>query len=112
MKAGKQQQLVERYIDAVSDNDQERIQSFFCEETVFENLSEHALVGRQAIWQAMASLHDKAEAVDWQVEQLAETDTDTVSTQGQLRYLLDGEWLHFDVTGSFKIRGSKIVHWH
>lgn len=112
MKAGKNQRVVERYIDAVNDNNRDRIVSFFTEDSVFENMPEQALSGRDAIWEAMAPLHQSADRVDWQVDRLQELERGSVLTAGKLRYLLDGDWLEFDVNGLFEIKGSKIVHWH
>jgi limonene-1,2-epoxide hydrolase len=112
MKPGKNQRVVERYIDAVNDNNRDRIVSFFADESVFENMQDQLLSGREAIWQAMAPLHQGAEQVDWQVDHLQELELGRVSTQGTVRYLKDGEWQEFEVNGVFKIKGSKIVHWH
>lgn len=112
MKAGKNQQLVERYIDVVNDNNRDRIVSFFAENSVFENMPERARIGQQAIWDAMERYHGRAQQIDWRVECLEEREPGSVFTQGSVSYLLDGEWLRFEVNGMFEIKGSKIVRWH
>lgn len=112
MKAGKNQRVIERYIDAVNENNGDRILSFFAEDTVFENMPDQALVGQQAIWKAMEQYHKQAQQVDWAVDCLEEQSSGRVQTQGSVRYLVDGNWVHFEVNGVFEIKGSKIVHWH
>ena len=112
MKAGKNQQIIERYIDAVNDNDGDRILSFFAEDTVFDNIPGQVLVGQQAIWKAMEQYHQQAQQVKWEVDCLEEKSSGRVHTQGSVRYLLDDNWVHFEVNGVFEIKGSKIVHWH
>ena len=112
MKTGKNQQVIERYIDAVNDNNRDRILSFLAEDTVFENMPGQTLVGQQAIWQAMEQFHKQAQQVNWDVDCLEEKEPGGVRTQGSVHYLLDGEWVHFEVNGVFEIKGSKIVHWH
>ena len=112
MKAGRNQQVVMRFIDAVSDNDADRIQSFFSSDTVFHNMPGDLAVGQSAIWSAMAGIHNDAEQVDWQVSNLCEDDTGSVLTEGCLRYLINGQWQEYEVKGAFEVKGCKITQWH
>ncbi len=112
MKEGRNQQVVMRLIDAVSDNDKERIQSFFAEDTVFKTVKGSDVVGRDAIWDVLANEHNQAEQVDWQVDNLCEDETGRVLTEGRVRYLINGQWQEVEVTGAFEVKGSKIIHWH
>ena len=112
MKTGKNLRVVERYIDAVKDNNRDRILSFFSEDSIFENMPEQVFIGRQAIWEAMETYHNNAERVDWLVKYLEEKESGDVLTRGCLRYFLGGQWVQFDVNGRFEIKGSKIVRWH
>ena len=112
MKAGRNQQVVMRLIDAVSDNDKDRIQSFFSDDSIFHNLKGRKTVGQDAIWDVIAAVHHEAEQVDWQVDRLQEDEAGSVITEGRVRYLIAGEWREFEVNGAFEVRGSKISHWH
>lgn len=112
MKAGRNQQVVMRLIEAVSANDIERIQSFYCEDSVFSAMPGADAVGQKAIWDIIAMVHDNAESVDWQVDDLCESDTGSVLTEGRVRYLIDGDWHEYVVNGAFEVRGSKITQWH
>ena len=111
MKEGKNRQVIMRLIDAVSDNDKERIQSFFANDTVFTNLLGSTAVGQEAIWDAISGVHNQAEQVDWQVDNLVEDETGSVLTEGRLRYLIEGQWHEFEVNGAFEVKGSKITQW-
>lgn len=111
MKEGKNLRVIMRLIDAVSDNDKERIQSFFGQDTVFNNLPGGTAVGQQAIWEVFARLHDDAQAVECQIDRLDENEAGQVMTTGQVRYLIDGQWRSFSIDGAFEVAGCKIAHW-
>lgn len=112
MKAGKNQQVVMRFIDAVSDNDKERIQSFFADDSVFNLPSSEKTAGQQAISDLMVDMRGDAEQIDWQVDHLHEDQSGAVLTEGSVRYLLNGEWRKLEVNASFEVSGSKITQWH
>ena len=112
MKAGRNQQVVMRLIDAVSDNDKDRILSFFSDDSVYHNPKGINAVGQEAIWHVIAGVDQHVEKVDWQLDSLQETEEGNVLTEGRVRHLIDGDWREFAVKGAFEIRGSKITHWH
>ena len=101
-----------RFIDAVSDNDFDRIQSFFSDDSVFSNMPGDKVVGQSAIWDVMATIHNDAEQVDWQVNNLSEDESGSVLTEGCLRYLINGKWQEYPIKGAFEVKGSKITQWH
>ena len=111
MKAGKNQQVVMRLVDAVSENDKDRIQSFLADDSVYYNLEGDKSVGRKAIWRLISSVHDQAKAVDWQLDELHEDEEGCVLTAGRVRYLIDNDWREYEVNGAFEVRGSKIAKW-
>lgn len=112
MKAGKNQQVVLRLADAVSANDKDRIQSFFAEDSILRTFAGDQVSGKSAIWGVISDFHNQAEQVDWHIETLREDDTGKVLTEGQVRYLIDGQWHEFEVKGAFEVKGSKIAQWH
>ncbi|MEE8057115.1 MAG: nuclear transport factor 2 family protein [Pseudomonadales bacterium] len=112
MKAGRNQQVIMRYIDAVNDNDKERIQSFFAEDSIFCNLPDEHAVGQEAIWGAISDIHNNAEQVDWQIDNLCEDESGSVLAEGRVRYLVNGEWRECELNGVFEVRGCKITQWH
>jgi limonene-1,2-epoxide hydrolase len=111
MKVGKNQQVIMRLIDAVSDNDKDRIQSFFADDSMFYDLQGSKALSQDAIWSTIAGVHRDAEQVDWQVDSLEEDETGSVLTEGRVRYLIAGEWREIEVNGAFEVRGSKIAQW-
>jgi limonene-1,2-epoxide hydrolase len=111
MKTGKNQQVILRLIDAVSDNDKERILSFLSDDTVIYTSPDQSTVGQSAIWELISAVHADADKIDWQVDHLVEDESGRVSTRGCLRYCINGRWSELPVNGAFKIRGSKITQW-
>lgn len=112
MKSGKNQQVIMRLIDAVSDNDKERILSFLADNTEIHTSEEQTAVGQKAIWALVSDIHDEADQIDWQVDQLIEDKSGRVLTQGCLRYLVKGRWCEVPVNGAFEVKGNKIAHWY
>ncbi len=112
MKAGRNQQVVMRLIDAVSANDKDRILSFFSDNSVYHNPEGSDAIGQEAIWNIIAGVDKGVEEVDWQLDSLQETEAGSVLTEGRVRHLINGDWREFEVKGAFEIRGSKITQWH
>lgn len=112
MKTGKNQQVVLRLIDAVSDKDRERVLSFLSDDTVLHTAFNQKTVGRDAIWDLISDIHATADQIDWQVERLDEDEFGRVITRGSLRYRIAEQWVELPVNGSFEIKGSKISQWY
>ena len=111
MKAGKNQQVIRRLIEAVSDNDRERVLSFFSDDSKFRALDGCSAVGREAIWNSISASNQGAEKVDWQIDQFDEDEGGKVRTVGTVRYLKNGRWSEYPFCGAFEVRGSKVMQW-
>ncbi|MGK0498740.1 MAG: limonene-1,2-epoxide hydrolase [Oceanicoccus sp.] len=112
MKVGKKEQVIMRLIDAVSDNDIDRIQSFFADDSVYKDPQGNKIIGRQAISDVFASMHVDAQKVEWLVDRIQEDEHGEVQTEGQLRYLICDQWREVNIKGAFQVRGSKVAQWH
>ena len=112
MKAGKKCQVIMRLIDAISENDKERVQSFFSANSRFQTLRGGAAVGQDEIWEALTAARSGAEGYDWEFDCLNEDESGKVVTVGKVRYLKNGCWREYPVRGAFEVRGSKITQWH
>lgn len=82
--------------------------SFFTPETVFDNIPMDRIVGAEGIWKL---LDLGAEAVDWVVHSIAETEDGVVLTERTDRFLIDGTWIEYPVMGSMDFSEDKIVVW-
>lgn len=82
--------------------------SFFTPETVFDNIPMDRIVGAEGIWKL---LDLGAEAVDWIVHSIAETEDGIVLTERTDRFLIDGTWIEYPVMGSMEFSDGKIVAW-
>lgn len=112
MKPGKNQQVVMRLIDAVSDKDQDRIQSFLVDSNMQSGGSKEKKLEQKSTWELLFGAHKDVEEVDWQIEHLVEDESGKVITRGCLRYLVNGQWSEFPVNGAFEVKGSKIIQWY
>lgn len=111
MKAGKNREVIMRLVDAVNENDKERIQSFFSSSSKFQALRGGSAVGQEAIWEVLTAAKSGADQVDWEFECLDEDAEGKVLTRGTVRYLKDGNWREYPIQGAFQVRGSKITQW-
>jgi limonene-1,2-epoxide hydrolase len=111
MKAGKNKQVIMNFINALTAGDSDRVQSFFSDTSTFRDDSGQILVGQQAIWDAIARAQEKAEQVDWQIDQLDENEQGSVKTAGRVRYLISDQWREIELNGAFEVNGSKITQW-
>lgn len=110
MKAGRNQQVIMRLLDALCDKDKDRVQSFFSNHSRFQTLRGGSAVGQEAIWEAITAARSGADGFDWQI-QLDEDEAGRVLTVGKVRYRKDGNWREYPVKGAFEVRGSKIMQW-
>lgn len=104
----REREVINRLFDALSDNDKDRIASFFSDETVFQPLQRDRVTGRAAIWSTL-------QAVDGPVERrlLRVTSAADGSVRADVaeRRLHAGSWQEFRLTSTFAVRGCKILHW-
>lgn len=111
MKPGKKQQVIMSLINAVGDNNKERIQSFFAEGSKVKAADGSEIIGQEAIWAQISEVHDQAEQIDWQVDKLQENEEGGVETEGRVRYLIGNQWEEFEMNGMFEVNGSKVTQW-
>lgn len=111
MKAGRNQQVILRLLDALGERDKDRVQSFFSDQSIFQTLRGGAVSGQESIWEAITAAKSGADEFDWEIERLDEDDCGRVLTEGKVRYLKNGNWREYPVRGRFEVRGSKILHW-
>lgn len=111
MKAGRNQQVILRLLDALGERDKDRVQSFFSDRSRFQTLRGGAAIGQEAIWEAITAARSGADEFDWEIDQLDEDGSGGVVTVGKVRYLKNGAWREYPVCGRFEVRGSKIMHW-
>ena len=100
-----------RLLDALSDNDKDRVQSFFSYQSRFHTLCGGAAVGQEAIWEAITAARSGADGYNWEIDRLDEDEEGRVLTVGKVRYRKDGNWREYRVRGAFEVRGSKIMQW-
>lgn len=111
MKAGRNQQVIMRLLDALGDKDKDRVQSFFSERSTFHTLRGGAAIGQEQIWEAITAARSGADEFNWEIEQLDEDGDGSVVTVGKVRYLKNGNWREYPVNGRFEVKGSKILQW-
>lgn len=104
----KKQQVVVRLFDAILDNDNDRILSFFSDHSVFQPLSGDPVIGHTAIW---AALNTPAGAVERRLECVVGQADGQVRAERTERVFIDGRWQERRVTGLLAVRGCKIIRW-
>lgn len=110
-KPGHNKQVVLRLFDAITANDRERVMSFFNQDSIFHNIPLAPAVGQEEIWEVFRQIHERADAVDWDIHHIAETGSGSVLTERTNRYFVDGRWCEFRVMGVLEVQGCKIAHW-
>ncbi len=103
--------IVTSLIKAICANKKADILAHFNDDAVFHNIPLAIAQGHEAIWEALAPIHDIAEDVAWQVYHSAETPEGIVLNERIDRYRLKGQWIEFKVMGIFEIKNGKIQHW-
>lgn len=104
--------VIKACLAAFNANDKERILSFFCEQSVFENVPMGAVTGLEAIWEMLAPVHDIATAIDWEIHRLEEGPSGTVYSERSDRYQLQGQWAEFKCSGIHEVNAEgKIILW-
>lgn len=111
MKAGKHQQVIIRLIEAVSENDKDRVLSFFSDDSKFQSVDGGAAIGREAIWDKINAVNNGAEKTDWLIDRLDEDEAGKVRAAGIVRCLKNGRWSEQPFCGAFEVRGSKVMQW-
>jgi limonene-1,2-epoxide hydrolase len=102
---------VQRFIQAMAQNQKNEILSFFDDESIFNNVPMHVVKGREAIWGVLGRLHEKALSVEYVIHHIAEGKDGTVLTERTDRYELADGVAEFPVMGIFELEGGTIREW-
>ena len=111
MKYGQHERVVERFLDALTGQDMDRVQSFFADDSEMRRIDGAIIRGQEAI----SGYLSENDAIDmnWQFVKVEESGpADQVHAQLSGRVLRGGAWRDFQLLGAFAVRGCKITQWH
>ena len=103
--------LVRRFIETWKTRDLERILTFFSDDCVYHNIPVEPVKGPAAIRSVLQSFASMATAIEWELHQIAETESGVVLTERTDKFEIGGRWLALPVMGAFEIRDGKICAW-
>jgi len=69
------------------------------------------VTGTEAIKGVLDPMLDVSSKVDWNVHNIAETETGNVLTERTDRFLIKEKWVEVPVMGTFEIHDGKITAW-
>jgi len=105
-------QVVLDFINACNSRGIERIMSFFDpDECVFHNIPWEPLSGIGPIREFLSNMLNSSSEINWQVHNIAETDTGAVLTERTDRFNFQGKPMQVPVMGAFELRNGKITAW-
>lgn len=105
-------QTIPDFFKAIEANNKEEILSFFTEESVFDNVPMGPVIGLDAIWKVLATVHEQATDIQWEIHRLEEGASGTVYSERTDRYLLQGQWAEFRCAGIHEVsEDGKILLW-
>lgn len=105
-------ETIRAFLAAINSNNREAILSFFCQDSIFDNVPMGVVKGPEAIWSVLAPIHDKATAINWEVHRLEEGPSGTVYSERTDRYQLKGQWAEFRCAGIHEVNAQgKIILW-
>lgn len=99
------------FISAVNRNDKDAILGFFRDDSVFHNIPMDPAVGPDEIWKILDLVHGRCTEVDWLLHSISEGSDGIVLTERTDRYLIDGEWITYQVMGAFELEAGMITAW-
>ena len=103
--------VVQQLIDAFNAADMDRIMNHFADDAIYHNIPVAPVSGREAIRAVVQGYMCMASRVDWQVRNMAVTNTGVVLTERVDRFLINGKWVELPVMGTFEIAGGKVTAW-
>lgn len=103
--------LVRRFIETWKTRDLERILTFFSDDCVYHNIPVEPVKGPAAIRSVLQSFASMATAIEWELHQIAETESGVVLTERTDKFEIGGRWIALPVMGAFEIRDGKICAW-
>jgi len=102
------QQTVLNFIQAVNERDINRALAFLDAECFYHNIPMEPVTGTEAIRGVLDPMLDVSSKVDWNVHNVAVTETGNVLTERTDRFLIKGKWVEVPVMGTFEIHEGKI----
>jgi len=112
---GRHGQFIQQFLNAISRNNKADILSFFDEQSVFNNIPLETVTGPEGIWGVLEPMHKIAQAVEYELLNIAESPTGSVLTERIDRYTLlhDGKTItaEFLVMGTFDIEEGSDGEW-
>jgi len=112
---GRYAQFIQQFLNAIGRNNKADILSFFDEQSVFNNIPLETVTGPEGIWSVLEPLHKMAQAVEYELLNIAESSTGSVLTERVDRYTLlhDGKSItaEFLVMGTFDIEEGSDGEW-
>lgn len=108
-------QFIQQFLNAISRNNKSDILSFFDEQSVFNNIPLETVIGLDGIWSVLEPLHKVAQAVEYELLNIAESSGGVVLTERIDRYTLarDGQTIRaeFQVMGTFVVEEGSDGEW-
>ena len=109
---GSNQQIILDFIQASNSRDIDRMMAMFdSTDCVFHNIPWEPLSGTEAIREFLQNMFDNSSEINWQIHNIAETDTGTVLTERMDRFRFSGNPMAVPVMGAFDLRNGKITAW-
>jgi limonene-1,2-epoxide hydrolase len=99
------------FLAAFNAHDIDRVVSFFAEDAVYHNMPTQPVHGVDAIRTSISGYATPADAIDWQLLTIAESQDGTVLTERLDRFDFGGRWVELPVMGAFELAGDKITAW-
>lgn len=103
--------LVRRFIETWKTRDLERILTFFSDDCIYHNIPVEPVKGTAAIRAVLQSFAGMSTAIEWELHQIAETESGVVLTERTDKFEIGGRWIALPVMGAFEIRDGKICAW-
>ncbi len=104
-------QVVMRLFDAIIDKDQDRILSFFTEQSVLQRQSQEPAIGHVAIWDALLPANIRVDSVERRACLVAEGPDGHVQADWWESRLIGDTWRDLKVSGVLAVNGCKITRW-
>ncbi len=104
-------QIVLNFVQAVNERDINGALAFLDAECFYHNIPMEPVTGTEAIRGVLDPMLDVSSKVDWNVHNIAETETGNVLTERTDRFLIKGKWVEVPVMGTFEIHDGKITVW-
>ena len=105
------QQIVLNFIQAVNEHDMNKALAFLDADCFYHNIPMEPVTGTEAIKGVLDPMLDVSSKVDWNVHNIAETETGSVLTERTDWFLIKEKWVEVPVMGTFEIHDGKITAW-